>query len=173
MKLLVGAALCCAVAVNSTAAQRASVGSGEVGTMSGPVAGASAQIVRTDNGISCKFRTTKLHAGHAFSVWIIITEPDKDVFVFNFGGGMADANGDLTFAGAVSTGTIPPANGSSILRGGGVFNHPRDANIFLVVRSHGPMIPGMQHLQFFTINGGCRAGEPNEGMCADKQHVAY
>ena len=170
---MLAAALYCAVAVQSAPAQAATVATGEVGTMSGPVAGTAALIVRTDQTITCAVQTTALDPGHAFSVWAIITEPDGDRFVFNFGGGASNANGDLAFAGVIRAGPVPPANGVNILAGGGVLDHTRDADVFLVIRSHGPVIPGMQHVQFTTISGGCLPGEPNEGMCADKQHVDY
>ena len=48
-----------------------------------------------------------------------------------------------------------------------------DATIHLVIRTHGPVIPGMQMAQFGTLNGGCNPGEPNEGLCEDMQRVFY
>ena len=117
--------------------------------------------------------TTDLTPGDAFSVWCIIDEPDGDLFVFNVGGGLANPHGDLTFSANVSVGTVPPANGINVLVGGGEFDHPREATIVLVIRSHGPAIAGMQHEQFTTINGGCNPGQPNAGLCEDKQLVLY
>jgi hypothetical protein len=168
-----GAALGCAIFASITSAQKATIASGEVGNMSGPITGTSARIVRNDEGVTCTFRTRALPPGHAFSFWIILTEPDTDRFVFNLGGGVVDAKGRLAFSGHVSAGTIPAANGTNILVGGGEFDHPRTATVFLVMRSHGPLIPGMQNLQFHTVNGGCMPGQPNAGMCEDMQHVEY
>lgn len=173
MRILAATALCCAVTVDFARAQRASVDPGQIVTQAGPVPGTAAQIVRTDHGISCSFMTAELPPGYAFSVWCIIEEPDNDFFVFNVGGGVANANGNLSFGMNVTTGTVPPANGTNILVGGGEFDHPRDATITLVVRSHGPMIPGMQHEQFTTVDGGCLPGQPNAGMCEDMQGVLY
>lgn len=41
----------------------------------------------------------------------------------------------------------------------------RTADVHLVIRTHGPAIPGLVDEQLGTFNGGCLAGEPNVGMC--------
>ena len=172
LNILVASAICCVVTAAS--AQRATIDPGEVFDITGePVEGTGATITRTDHGISFMVMTTDLTPGDAYSVWVVIVEPDNDVFVFNIAGGMANANGDLNFGAHVSTGTVAEANGITILVGGGEFDHPRDAAIHLVIRTHGPVIPGMQMAQFGTFNGGCNAGEPNEGLCECVQRVFY
>ena len=172
LKILVASAICCVATAAS--AQRATIDPGEVFDITGvPVEGTGAMITRTDRGVSFMVMTTDLTPGDAFSVWVVIVEPDNDVFVFNIAGGMANANGDLNFGAHVSTGTVPEANGLNIFLGGGEVDHPRDAAIHLVIRSHGPVIPGMQMAQFGTLNGGCNPGEPNEGLCEDMQRVFY
>ena len=176
LNILVASAICCVATAAS--AQRATIDPGEVFDITGvPVEGTAAMITRTDQGISFMVMTTDLTPGDAYSVWVVIVEPKVnnivDVFVFNIAGGMANANGDLNFGAHVSTGTVPEANGLNIFLGGGEFDHPRDAAIHLVIRSHGPVIPGMQMAQFGTLNGGCNPGEPNEGLCEDMQRVFY
>ncbi|MCH8115697.1 MAG: hypothetical protein IIB25_09485 [Chloroflexi bacterium] len=176
LKILVASAICCVATAAS--AQRATIDPGEVFDITGvPVEGTGAMITRTDRGVSFMVMTTDLTPGDAFSVWVVIVEPKVnnivDVFVFNIAGGMANANGDLNFGAHVSTGTVPEANGLNIFVGGGEFDHPRDAAIHLVIRTHGPVIPGMQMAQFGTLNGGCNPGEPNEGLCEDMQRVFY
>ena len=70
--------------------------------------------------------------------------------------------------------SLPPAGHEGVaFLGGGEFDHPRDATITLIVRSHGPAIPGMQREQFGTVSGGCLPGQPNAGMCEDIQAVLY
>lgn len=173
-KLVAAVVLCCAAIVSSAHGQGASITLGEVETAAGePVAGAMAMIVRTDRGISCNFLTTDLVPGNAYSIWVKIEEPDNDTFIFNVAGGVANANGELSLGTHVTIGTVGPANGLNIIVGGGEFDHPRDATISLLVRSHGPMIRGMQREQFNFLNGGCGPGEPNEGMCGLAQVVVY
>ncbi len=176
LNILVASAICCVVTAAS--AQRATIDPGEVVDITGePVEGTGAIIIRTDHGISFIVMTSDLTPGDAFSVWVVIVEPEVDdefdLFVFNIAGGIANANGDLNFGAHVSTGTIPEANGLDIFIGGGEFDHPRDAAIHLVIRTHGPVIPGMQMAQFGTLDGGCNAGEPNEGLCECVQRVFY
>ncbi len=172
LNILVASAICCVVTAAS--AQRATIDPGEVFDITGePVEGTGATITRTDHGISFMVMTTDLTPGDAYSVWVVIVEPDGDLFVFNIAGGIANPNGDLNFATHVATGTVAEANGITILVGGGEFDHPRDAAIHLVIRTHGPVIPGMQMAQFGTFNGGCNAGEPNEGLCECVQRVFY
>ena len=172
LNILVASAICCVATAAS--AQQADIDPGEVVDITGePVEGTGAIIIRTDHGISFIVMTSDLTPGDAFSVWVVIVEPDDDLFVFNIAGGMANANGDLNFGAHVSTGTVPEANGLNIFLGGGEFDHPRDAAIHLVIRTHGPVIPGMQMAQFGTLNGGCNAGEPNEGLCECVQRVFY
>ncbi|MGH3647369.1 MAG: hypothetical protein ACRDTM_09355 [Micromonosporaceae bacterium] len=39
----------------------------------------------------------------------------------------------------------------------------------LVIRTHGPAIPGMLDYQISSFNGGCAPGEPNTGLCRNVQ----
>lgn len=51
--------------------------------------------------------------------------------------------------------------------------NPTQAEIHAVVRTHGPVIPGMVDEQIHTFNGGCDPGQPNEGQCQDLQFTAF
>jgi len=138
---------------------------------SGELAGEST-LVRNANGISFTIKTTKLVPGNAYSVWIKVFEDDfKDgpgkkvdgTIVVANSGGIAGKDGHGNFAGSLAIGTIGEADGEKIVsRGDGTFDTPFTSRVKLVVRDHGPKIPGQVNDQTHTKNSGCREGEPNE-----------
>lgn len=138
---------------------------------SGPVAGASAQIVRNDNGIGYRLNTTGLEEGNAYTLWLVVinnpsicaADPCSAAEIFNpasrsqvrfAAGHVAGAAGNGTFAGHVSVGPL-----SGWLPNGSL-EDARAADIHLVVNDHGPAIaefmPGMIH----TYRGGCSNASP-------------
>ena len=133
------------------------------------VAGEST-LVRNANGISFTIQTTMLEPGNAYSVWIKVFEDnfvDADgnivPIVVADSGGLAAKDGTGRFAGHLSTGVIGEADGVTIVnRGDGTFDTPLTSEVMLVVRDHGPKIPGQVNDQTHTKNSGCREGEANE-----------
>ena len=125
---------------------------------------ASARLIRNDKGFSFHIGTTHLTPGDAHSVWLFLLDGDGDFFVLNAGGGIAGGKGKASFAGHVSAGEIP---------GQGNFDDPQNSNAIFIIRTHGPAIPGLIHEQFTTLNGGCNPGEPNFGLCEDRQLVLF
>jgi hypothetical protein len=143
---------------------------------SGQVSGASASIVRNDNGISYRISTTGLTPGNAYTLWLvvvnnpsaclatpcaapeIINNPATDSQVRFAAGHLAGASGSGTFAGHVSEGPL-----SGWLSGRSL-EDARGAEIHLVVNDHGPAIaefmPGMIH----TYRGGCSNSSPFPGV---------
>ena len=119
---------------------------------SGEVAGKST-LVRNANGISFTIKTTMLEPGHAYSVWIKVFE-DTGTIVVADSGGIASKDGTGNFAGSLATGVIEG--------GDGAFDTPFTSEVMLVVRDHGPKIPGQINDQTHTKNSGCREGEANE-----------
>lgn len=139
---------------------------------SGPVAGASAQVVRNDNGIAYKLNTTGLEGGNAYTLWLVVinnpsacaSTPCSAADIINnsatdsqvrfAAGHVAGASGNGTFAGHVSEGPL-----SGWLPGRSL-DDARTAEIHLVVNDHGPAIaefmPGMIH----TYRGGCSNASP-------------
>jgi hypothetical protein len=116
----------------------------------------SAHLVRTANGITCVIQTSGLVPGDAYSVWWVIP---TEMLVFNATGGIAAADGTATFAGHASTGPIGPVNGLDVLSNGdGVFDSPLTDTVTVVIRHHGPPIPGMINHQMHTFNTGCGTG---------------
>ncbi len=117
----------------------------------------SADLVRNDNGITCVIHTSGLVPGDAYSVWWVI--PEDGMLVFNATGGIAGGDGTATFAGHASTGPIGPADGSVVLSNGdGSFDQPRTDTVIVIIRHHGPAIPGMINQQTGSFNTGCGAG---------------
>jgi hypothetical protein len=159
-----------------------------------------ARLVRTDSGVSYNLRTTGLTKGDATSVWwVIFNNPDQcagdcgmpDLFdpavaasVQSGGGNMVGGSGNSTYASHLRLGET--TNDHPVVHGDfgppavpnpGLTN-PRGAEIHLVVRSHGPAIPGMNHAMFNSFEVGCTAetsGGAGEGpnACSDLQFTAF
>ena len=165
-----------------------------------------ARLVRTDAGVSYNLRTTGLTHGDATSIWwVIFNNPDAcgtspcgmlDLFnpavavsVQSGGGNMVGASGNSAYAGHLSVGeTTNPhpfvhtdyetrPEGPDPVANPGLLD-PRGAEIHLVVRTHGPAIPGMNHAMFNSYEVGCSpatsffAGD-GENECADLQAAVF
>lgn len=116
----------------------------------------SAHLVRNDRGITCIIQTSGLVPGDAYSVWWVIP---TESLILNASGGLAGGDGTATFAGHLSTGPIPPADGSVVLSSGdGFFDQPRTDAVTVIIRHHGPAIPGSLSQQTGSFNFGCGAG---------------
>jgi hypothetical protein len=123
--------------------------------MSGVTVG-YAQLIRNDNGITCIIHTSGLVPGDVYSVWWVMS---PEALIFNAAGSIAGDDGTATFAGHASTGPIGPVDNSVVLSNGdGSFDSPRTDMVTVIIRHHGPPIPGMINQQMGTFNGGCGAG---------------
>ena len=89
------------------------------------------------------------------------------------GGAIADANGDASFPNLATSVVDAAAVNDDFLIGNGL----RDleaTEIHLVLRTHGPVLTGdLLDSQLGTFNGGCLAGEPNVGACANIQFAYF
>lgn len=113
----------------------------------------SADLVRNNNGITCVIHTSGLVPGDAYSVWWVM--PDE-ALIYNASGGLAGGDGTATFAGHASVGTVGPVDGSVVLSNGdGSFDQPRTDTVTVIIRHHGPPIPGMINQQTGSFNTGC------------------
>jgi hypothetical protein len=116
----------------------------------------SADLVRNNNGITCVIHTSGLVPGDVYSVWWVI--PDE-ALIFNASGGIAGGDGTATFAGHASTGAVGPVDGSVVLSNGdGSFDQPRTDAVTVIIRHHGPPIPGIINQQTGSFNTGCGVG---------------
>jgi len=81
-------------------------------------------------------------------------------------GHVIDESGAAQFSSRLPIGDV-----SEALFGGGL-QKPLTAEIHLVVRTHGPAIPGKVDSMLYTVNGGCEGAFPNP-PCADVQFAIF
>ncbi len=111
---------------------------------------------RSESGIRARLTTGGLTAGDAYTVWAV---------VFNNPSGCDDEcdGADLSnpAAEAVSLlgagGVARADHGTFVvrIRAGAEVSNPAGAEVHLIVRTHGPAIPGLVGEQTSTLNGGC------------------
>lgn len=156
----------------------------------------SSRLTRNDHGVSVELSTTGLEPGHAVTMWLVIFNKPENcsdaacgaddvapgtpvmVDVLNAGGSLVGGSGKATVAYHQRVG--PGRYSVFNLRG---FASPglmdaRTAEIHLVVRSHGPAIPGLAHEMTHTFAGGCSGlpavlGTPGPNVCADLQFAVH
>ncbi len=136
----------------------------------------SATLHRNNNGVTVNVKTSGLTPGYAYTLWIIpFNEPvgvcastgctPDDLF---------DAHGDVIYGTGHVVGGNGKGNFSAHLNEGDTgrvteygLTDAQGAEIHVVIRCHGPAIPGMISEQIHTFNGGCNEGDENEGLCDD------
>ena len=130
----------------------------------------SAKLLRTDGGLSLELVTNNLVSHDAYTMWWILSNADGSFqLITNASGGLASADGRGTFASHVSVGELPPVDGLLTLAAvGDSFDDPFGVSVQIVVRSHGPVIPGKQFEQTHWYPGGC---PPNN--CEDVQQALF
>jgi hypothetical protein len=145
--------------------------------------GASADIVRTRNGINFRMDTNSLMPGHAYTLWVVIfnepgnclTAPDTctpaDLFhpaakpdMLYGAGVVVGGSGKAVLAGRTRTGDLS----GSVQVPVGLFANglidPFGAEIHLVVHDHGPLNPAFMPDMIQSLAGGCTdAGIPAQG----------
>jgi hypothetical protein len=143
------------------------------------VADSAGTLERFDDRVELELTTHELEPGHAYSVWMMITNNpsqcsqtpcvDEDFGTEAVGfsmlgtaGGVADDNGSGTFS---ITRMMDDLEG--VVFGPGLSN-PLDAVIGIILRTHGPVIDGELEEQISSLNGGC---PPNE--CEDVQSLDF
>lgn len=138
----------------------------------GQVEGASASLVRNNNGISYRIQTEDLNPGNAYTLWLVVINnpeecsttpcpapellgnPAVDAQVGYAAGVVAAGSGKVTMAGSAKIGPL----------GGWLANRsledPHAAEIHLVVNDHGPKIPEFMPGMIKTYRGGCSDASP-------------
>jgi hypothetical protein len=130
--------------------------------------GATAQLVRTENGISYSVRTNGLRAGHAYTLWVVVVNnPDACAVSpcappeilgnpatggqLTYGAGhVVGDSGEAGFGGALRAGEIP----NGWLSGVGLEN-PLGAEVHLVLNDHGPVLTEYLPEMIQTYRAGC------------------
>jgi hypothetical protein len=128
----------------------------------------SAQLVRTDNGISYSLRTEGLRAGHAYTVWVVVINnpaactaspcSPQDILlnaatnsqVVYGGGHVVGGEGQAGFGGHLSAG--PLEAGWLANRG---LDNPLGADVHLVLNDHGPVLTEFMPEMIHTYRAGC------------------
>jgi hypothetical protein len=131
---------------------------------------AVSNLVRTNHGVSMTLRTSGLEPG-AYTNWFVIFNHPENCGSFPCGEAdvdPADVNGvgsSVLFATGNVVGSsgrggfaahLSEGNTKGALFGPGLLD-ARAAEVHLVVRYHGPMIPALMPAQINSINGGCNA----------------
>ncbi|MFW6084083.1 MAG: hypothetical protein ACODAA_02615 [Gemmatimonadota bacterium] len=145
-----------------------------------PVPGASARLTRGKNGVNAWLQTNGLTSGNAYTLWVVVfnhpenciepnecrladvmaADPAVAVDLIGTGGQVIGGDGRATFAGRVKVGELGE-------RGIGLLD-AFEPEIHLVVRNHGPKLPGAAQLEEF--NGGC---EPGPNTCENVQDALH
>lgn len=129
---------------------------------------------RNNNGVTVNFKATGLKPGHAYTVWWVIWnnpeecivpgacsdgdfgDPDVQVELMYANGHVVGSNGKGNFSAHLnendSSGTINPLFG---LPSYGGLADAQKAEVHVVLRSHGPKIPGIVNEQIGSYLGGC------------------
>ena len=156
----------------------------------------SSRLVRNKNGISMTLQTSGLTAGHPHTVWWVVfnepgaceNNPDPCGLTDLFDD---DVKADVLYAAGNVIGGIGTGNFAAHLSEGddsgsiaSLFGLPaaeglidaETAEVHLIVRSHGPKIPGQVDDQINSFNGGCSGDDlaggavpVNVGECSDIQ----
>jgi hypothetical protein len=162
------------------------------------VEGASSQLVRTDDGVSVSLRTRGLPGGDAVTVWwVIFNHPEKctagmaplrcgeaDLFnpavaasVQNAGGHVVGGSGNYALGPHLAEGDTSECAFGAFLCAGLI--DAQEADIHLVVRSHGPALAEFLPGQISSFGVGCANladfGLPPMGpnICTDLQFTAH
>ena len=161
----------------------------------------SARLTRTDDGVIALFESTAAIPGHTYTLWWVVwNDPAKcqnypqpcddadfgiadqvKVEVMFASGGIALADGSIAMSGHLSENDISGSiNGLFELPNFGGLNDAETAEVHLVLRSHGPQIPGQTGAQISTYGGGCQVELPPfaavpmaVGECADIQFAVF
>ncbi len=176
------------------------------GSLDTPVG--TSRLARENSGISATFRTGQLRADHAYTLWIVVfnrpancSKPcnDDDIFVGGdprgpmndakikaadihavYGGGkVAGASGTTGIDTRLRVGDASREDLLAKINPGAALKDARGAEVHLVLRSHGPRIPGRVEEQLGSYAGGCTrflyppAVPKNEGECADLQFAVH
>ena len=137
-----------------------------------PYANASATILRNKRGVTTNFNATGLEPG-AYTIWVVVfnnrsycgTEPcgEADLFIeavegdVLFGTGhVVGENGKGNFSSRLNendeSGSISDIFGLPMASG---LHNAQEAEVHLVLRYHGPAIPGKIDEQIHTYEAGC------------------
>ena len=145
------------------------------------VNGSVSKLTRHDDALSMKVKTRELEPGAAYTVWwVVFNHPENcidgcdgddvgspavDGTILWAAGGVVGNSGVEKFYGYLPENTPPTVD---VRRGSGILTNAGGAEIHLVVRSHGPAIPGLVEEQITTFGGGC-----DINVCVNEQFTIH
>jgi hypothetical protein len=119
----------------------------------------SSTLTRTEHGVSIHLETSGLTPGHAYTFWWVVFNPGQTVPVIGRAAGLVvDRSGIADVSAHLNVGQTvgdPPLMGFE-----GTLQDARHAEIRLVVRDHGPAIPGHIFEQTHTFQPELGVGPP-------------
>ena len=155
----------------------------------------SSTLLRQKDGVSAQFKTSTLIPGHAYTLWWVIwNKPENcagapgpclesdfgiadqvEVEILYASGQVVGSNGQTTFSAHLKeSDTNGSINDLFGLPSFGGLQDAQQAEVHLVLRSHGPKIPGQINNQISSYGGGCTVNFPafsevpdEVGECAD------
>jgi hypothetical protein len=136
-----------------------------------PVPGSYSRLLRTNNSLTVNVNTSDLPQGAYTLWWLIYNHPEECTVPFecldpahdeaidspvqfaaqNATGKIVGESGVGNFSASIKIGGPPSGE---VLQGPGLLN-PAGALVVMIVRYHGPALPGMIPLQISMFNGGC------------------
>ncbi len=126
----------------------------------------SATLHRKKDRVTANIHTKGLTPGDAYTVWFIVFEaPDVFVDALYATGGVVGDNGVANLNATLSEGDVSGSIASSI-----GLTDAEHQGVHMLLRSHGPAIPGMEYEQTTTFNGGCG---PGLNVCTDEADVIF
>jgi hypothetical protein len=125
----------------------------------------SSTLTRTASGISFTLQTSGLEPRHAVTVWWMVANPDGSVSVLYAAGHVIDKSGTAEFGGALKVGDTKGVLSLPGLSTDGLLDAAA-ADVYLVVRDHGPAKGGIVNQQIHTF-GVCNP------TCTDLQMSAH
>lgn len=157
---------------------------------------ASAWLHRDDTGVLMALRTTGLEAGAAYTVWWVVfnnpeacvaapdetvrcgaddvERPETEPSILHAAGAVPAGRGDAYFGARLPVRDTSGCQAEPHPCGKGL-TKPMDAEIHLVVRSHGPADPDQVDAQLSTLHAGCeeRGEEMDLERCPLVQGAAF
>ncbi len=142
------------------------------------VAGSSAQLHRTMRSVSGAIHTNDLDGGAYTVWWVVWNDPSvcpgdcglldlgrPGVFLGRATGKVVGATGVGHFGASLSVGDISEA----LINNGGLgLTDPLTAEVHMIVRYHGPVVPANMPAQINSVGGGC-----GDFACFDPQAVVF
>lgn len=140
---------------NSQRAERESV-TFEVGDIEG-----ESTLLRNNNGIQMRLNAGGLEPGDVATVWWVLFEGDEIRSAFYGAGSVVGGSGKANFAAHLPEGRLtvdPDFEANQLVMGeaeDAILGDARNEDVMLVLRTHGPRIPGLMSEMLKTHDAGC------------------